>query len=78
MTTMLNREVKLVRVNEGRLDEFEMPMLYTDELIAENLNTIFEVVNYDSETKEIAIEINGEEIWLYRNEYYFVIRNLFE
>lgn len=78
MTTMLDREVKLVRVNESRLDEFEMPMLYTDELIAENLNTIFEVVNYDSETKEIAIEINGEEIWLYRNEYYFVIRNLFE
>ena len=38
MTTMLDREVKLVRVNESRLDEFEMPMLYTDELIAENLN----------------------------------------
>ena len=79
LNNIIGREIKIVGINNIRLDENNNPMLYADMLVYNNMNCIFEVIDYDKENNIIAININGQqEVWLYRNEYIFLIRNLIQ
>lgn len=78
LNNIIGREIKIVGINNIRLDENYEPMLYADKLVCNNMNCIFEVIDYDKENNIVAININGLEVWLYRNEYIFLIRNLIQ
>lgn len=79
LNNLIGKEVKIVGMNNIRLDENNNPMLYADMLVYNNMNCIFEVIDYDKENNSIAININGQQkVWLYRNEYIFLIRNLIQ
>jgi hypothetical protein len=81
---MLNKEVKIVRLNESRYmeDEFGIKtlMLYEDELVENllNQNSIGEIIEYDEENNMYLVEFEySEEVWLHRNEFLVLIKNLF-
>lgn len=78
LKNIIGREIKLVNINECRLDENMSPILFVDKLVYNNLGYTFEVVDYDNIDKKIAINIGGNIVWLYRNEYIVLIRNLFQ
>lgn len=79
LDNIIGREIKIVGMNNVRLDENNNPMLYVDMLVYNNMNHVFEVIDYDKENNIIAINIKGQQkVWLYRNEYIFLIRNLIQ
>ncbi len=78
LKNIIGMEIKLVNINECRLNDDMSPILFADKLIYNNLGYIFEVVDYDNIDKRIAINIGTNIIWLYRNEYIVLIRNLFQ
>ena len=82
MNTPYNKVVisdvkNVLHINECRYDEDNYPMFDNDELVIRCKNKIFEVADYDSSDNTIAIYIGGIKVWLYRNEYLVLIKNLF-
>ena len=74
--SIIGKEIKLVKMNECRFDELEQPMLHQDYIIADNINRIFTICDYDPESNLYAIYARGEKIWIYRNEFKVLIRNM--
>jgi hypothetical protein len=80
LNTIIGREIKLIGINKKRYtieSGIKVPMLYQDGLIKKWQGHIFEIVDYNKEDKRTAIIIGGEKIWLYRDEYKILLRNIF-
>ena len=78
LNNLIGREIKIVNINDMRLNEYNEIITRIDSIVYNNIGYIFDVIDYDEQDKRIEIDVNGIKIWLYRNEYIFLIRNLIQ